>query len=326
MPFYRNILKQAWQLTWRHKYLWWFGIFAALLGNGGELEIIFNNSGDPSQSIFPAWQSIISTGIFSRQTLFNIGNLFQHDALNLIFVLVVGLIILAILLLLVWLVMVSQAAIVNNSAAIVKQQKPSLKDGWNSGLLNFWPVLILNVIVKAAVYILLIVISLPLFFFPLSFGANLFYVSALMVVMLLAVILSFIIKYAIAYVVINKFRIGRALEQSWQLFKENWLVSFEMAILLFFINFVVGLAMILAILTLAVPFLFLGIIFYYALSVVGAWFIAFLAFACFLFLIVVCGAALAVFQISSWTSLFLELYKNGGKSKLVRMVNNLVKS
>jgi len=45
-----------------------------------------------------------------------------------------------------------------------------------------------------------------------------------------------------------------------------------------------------------------------------------------LFIIVLIGAALAVFQISSWTGLFLELDKKSGSSKLVRMVNNMVKS
>ena len=66
MPFYRTILKQAWSLTWRHKYLWWFGIFAALLGNGGEFEILFNNVGaNPGQALFPAWQRIISTRFFT---------------------------------------------------------------------------------------------------------------------------------------------------------------------------------------------------------------------------------------------------------------------
>jgi len=107
MPFYRNILKQAWQLTWRNKYLWWFGIFAALLGNGGEFEILFNNAGaNPSQALFPSWQRIASTGVFSGHTLTNIGNLFRNDTLNMILVLVVCLIALAVGLFLVWLVIV----------------------------------------------------------------------------------------------------------------------------------------------------------------------------------------------------------------------------
>jgi hypothetical protein len=327
MPFYRNILKQAWQLTWRNKYLWWFGIFAALLGNGGEFEILFNNTGsNPGQALFPSWQRIASTGIFSSHTLANIGNLLQKDTLNMILVLVACLIVLAICLFLVWLVIISQAAAVNNSAAIIKQKKHAFKEGLDSGILNFWPVLTLNIIIKAAIYVLLVAISLPALFFQGSFNATIFYVIALVIVVPVAIILSFVTKYAVAYVVINKRKVMPAIKQSFQLFKENWLISFEMAIILFFINLLVGLAIVLAVLVLAVPFLFLGLIFYYSFSLIGSWLIAALAFASFLFIVVTTGAALAVFQISSWTGLFLELEKKGGVSKLVRMVNNMVKA
>ncbi|MFH0956047.1 MAG: hypothetical protein V1801_02435 [Candidatus Falkowbacteria bacterium] len=327
MPFYRNILKQAWVLTWRNKYLWWFGIFAALLGNGGEFEILFNNAGaNPSQALFPAWQRVFSTGVFSGHTLANIGNLLQRDTLNMIFVLIVCLIALAICLFLVWLVIVSQATIVNNSAAIIKQKKHALRDGLDAGILNFWPVLVLNIIIKAVIYILLVAISLPAIFFQGNFNANLFYIIALVIIVPVAIILSFIMKYAVAYVVINKSKVWPAIQQSFRLFKENWLVSFEMAIILFFINLLVGLVIVLAILVLAVPFLFLGLIFYYSFFLAGSWLIAILAFTSFLFIVVTAGAALAVFQISSWTGLFLELEKKSGTSKIVRLVNNMIKA
>ena len=327
MPFYRNILKQAWRLTWRNKYLWWFGIFAALLGNGGEFEILFNNAGaNPGQALFPSWQRIFSTGVFSGRTLTNIGNLFRHDTLNMIFVLVACLIVLAVCLFLVWLVVVSQAAVVNNTAAVIKQKEHTLREGLDSGILNFWPVLALNIIVKAAIYILLMAISLPVIFYQGNFNASIFYIIALIIVVPVTIILSFIMKYAVAYVVINKSKVVPAILQSYRLFKENWLISFEMAIILFFINILIGLAIVLATLVLAVPFLFLGLIFYYAFSMAGSWLIAILAFAAFLFIVVSAGAALAVFQISSWTGLFLELEKKSGVSKLVRMVNNMVKA
>ncbi|MBU0721974.1 hypothetical protein KKA93_00755 [Patescibacteria group bacterium] len=326
MLFYRTILKQAWELTWRNKYLWWFGIFAALVGNGGEFEILFNNAGaNPGQALFPAWQRIASTGVFSGHTIANIRNLLKQDILNMIFVLVVCLTILAICLFLIWLIIVSQAAIVNNSAAIIKQKKPTIRDGLDSGILNFWPVLTLNIIIKAMIYILLVAVSLPVIFFQGSFNANLFYIIALVIAVPVAIILSFIMKYAVAYVVINKSKVMSAIKQSCQLFKKNWLISFEMAIILFFINLLVGMVIVLAILVLAVPFLFFGLIFYYSFSLVGFWLIVILAVASFLFIVVSVGAALAVFQISSWTGLFLELQNNKGASKLVRLVNSIVK-
>jgi len=327
MPFYRNILKQAWQLTWHNKYLWWFGVFAALLGNGGELEILFNNAGaNPSQAIFPSWQRIAATGVFKWQTFANIGNLLKTDALNITLVLLSCLAVLAILLFLVWLVIVAQAALVNNSAAVIRQKKNNFRDGLAAGLLNFWPVFGLNVLVKAVIYVLLVAVSLPVIFFQTSFSANVFYIIALVIMVPLAIVLSFIIKYAIAYVVIDKSRVVEALGQSWRLFKNNWLISFEMAVILFAINLLVGLAIILVILTLAVPFLFLGLIFHYAFSVVGSWLIAALAFACFIATIVFTGAALSVFQVSSWTGLFLELDSKGGTAKLVRLINKTVRA
>lgn len=325
MPFYRKILKQAWGLTWRNKYLWWFGIFAALIGNGGEFEILFNNTGgNPGQALFPAWQRIASTGVFSLKTYANVGNLFRQDTLNLIIFIMMTLLALVVFIFLVWLVTVSQAAIVNNSAGLLKDKKYSLRDGLEAGILNFWPVLALNILVRLAIYIILVVISLPAIFLTGNFSVQFFYILALIITVPLALILSFIAKYAIAYAVINKLGVGEAIKQGWGLFKTNWLISFEMAVILVLINILVGLAIVLAILTLAVPFLFLGLIFYYAFSSVGAWIIGLLALAGFLFIIIASGAALSVFQITSWTSLFLELDKKGGVSKLVRIVNNLV--
>jgi hypothetical protein len=50
MTLYRSIFRQAWAITWQYKYLWFFGFFAALLGNGGEYEILSKGlRGDMSQ-------------------------------------------------------------------------------------------------------------------------------------------------------------------------------------------------------------------------------------------------------------------------------------
>ncbi len=322
MPFYRNILKQSLSLTWRNKYFWWFGIFAALLGNGGEFEILFNNpSANPGQTLFPFWNRIAATGLCSRRTLENIGHLFKSDTLNMVFVSAVLLIILAVFLFLVWIITVSQAAIVNNSASAIKNKKHVFKDGVNSGILNFWPVLSLNIIIKAIVLVLLFAVSVPVIFFKANF--NLAYIVILAIAAVAAIILSFIMKYAIACVVINKSKIFPAIKRGWGLFMKNWLISFEMAVILFFINLLVGFAAILCILVLAVPFLFLAMVFY-SFSVLCSWLIVISAFAIFLSIIVFSGAILSVFQISSWTGLFLELDKNSGESKLARIANSII--
>ena len=84
MSLYRNILKQSWQTTWRNKYLWFFGIFAVFLGNAGEYKILsYSLSGD-NQSILPAVDKIVQTGIFSKHAFDNIFGIIQTKTLSMI--------------------------------------------------------------------------------------------------------------------------------------------------------------------------------------------------------------------------------------------------
>ena len=84
MFLYRNILSQAWKITWRSKYLWFFGLFAALLGNGGELEIVFRGfDGDFKDSLFTGWQ-FWPEGFFNADTISNIGRLLINDPVSLL--------------------------------------------------------------------------------------------------------------------------------------------------------------------------------------------------------------------------------------------------
>jgi len=42
---YRHILKNAWNIIMKFKYLWILGFFTAFLGNGGEYQILFKQIG-----------------------------------------------------------------------------------------------------------------------------------------------------------------------------------------------------------------------------------------------------------------------------------------
>jgi len=332
MLLYRNILSQASRVTWRHKYLWFFGLFAALLGNGGEYEILIRSlSGDIGQGFFPSFRNIASTGIFSRNILTNIGQIIKNDPFSLVMLLIVGLIILFLVGFLVWMMIISQAALVNNSAAIITGKKspvPRIKEGVLAGIKNFWPVFGLNIIIKIIIYLAFILVGLPIIFSMVQTGrpiASFLYLILFLIFIPLAIALSFMIKYSIAYVVIKGSNFFQAISQGWSLFKRNWLVSIEMAFILFFINFLVGLGIILAVLILTIPFLFLALLFYNLFSLAGFWLIAFISLIILLFIIIVSGAALATFQISAWTGLFIELVSQGGISKIMRVINSLRK-
>lgn len=322
MSLYRTILSQAWKTTWRHKYLWFFGLFATFLGAGGEYNVLFRGfSGNSEQQIFPGFQRIAETGVFSGQTLVNIEKIMKNDPFSLLTLLMVFLVVVIISIFMIWLSVVSQAALVDNSAKYLANKKVDFKSGIAAGAEKFWPVFGLNLVVKFLVYLIfglvgwLVILSAPWPIFALIFV--IFIVAALS--------LSFIIKYSVAYVVIKGSGFIESIKNGWRLFINNWLVSLEMAIILFFINLLAGLAVVLIVLTLTIPFMFLVMAVYQVSVTAGFWLMTLLAIVLLLGIIVLSGAVLSVFQISSWTGLFIRLIGKGGTSKIIRIANNAKK-
>lgn len=330
MSLYRKVLKQALVLSWHYKYLWFFGLFAVLIGNSGEYEVFVRGlSGDLGQGFSDSLSRLISADLFSGQALSAINDLFAQDAFSFILFIIITLVILVMVGFLIWLSVASQAALVNNSAAIISGKKNSFKDGIEKGAKVFWPVFGLNIASKVIIAILFMIIGLPIFLTAGRAGsvsASLFYLVLFVIFVPLAVSVAFLIKYAIAYVVIKDNDFFTAVKNGWRLFADNWLVSIEMALALFFINFLLGLAVILAVLILAVPLLFLSLIFYYLASFVGFWLIVTLSLFIFVVLIAVSGSAITTFQISAWTGLFIELVGRGGTSKIIRLAGKFIKN
>ena len=323
MTLYRHILSQAIKTTWHFKYLWFFGLFAALLGNSGELEIIFRRfNGAPGPGLFPALENLGSTGIFSQDIFINIARLAHSDPFSLFLVLGVLLLVAALSLFLVWLSVASQAAVVNNVARVKADKSHAFKSGLDAGIKNFWPVFGLHIILRLVLYVTFVLLGLPIIMGIGQGGASatgLLFVISFVIFVPLGIVMSFIAKYAIAFVVIKKMKFLNAIKSGWHLFVNNWLLSLEMAFLLFFINFIVGLGLILLILVLTVPFLFIALV----LSEMAFYFNFYVIMVSGLILciglIATIGAMLSTFQISAWTGLFIELISRGGASKLARV-------
>ena len=327
--FYRKILSQALKITWHNKYLWFFGLFAVLLGSGGEYEIIFRGlTGDMNQGFLQGAGNIIQTGIFSKSALANIGALIANDSVHFTVLLLVGLAVIALFCFLVFISVVSQAALVNNSAAIIKSKKRikiGIKDGAISGIKNFWPVFGLNMLVKIAVFLAFFLVWLPIILTAneaVSAAANSAYFIAFIILIPLAIVFSFVIKYAVAYVVISGVNFLESIKKGWALFAKNWLVSVEMAFILFVINLLAGLALALAVLTLMIPFALMAFILYKFFAGIGFGLIAVLGFISILLIIILAGSILTSFYISSWTALFIKLVGRGGTSKIERIATH----
>lgn len=324
---YRRILKQGLKIAWQKKYLWFFGLFGILLvRNDADFEI-FNRlfSGD-QQTLWGPLQAIVNANFFSWQTFGNIGLLLKSDPVSLLSGLFVLLVILLLLLFLVWLVVISQAALVKNTADILASKTNNIKTGVYAGIQNFWIVLGLNILNKLVIIFAVFLISLPVtigFFSHRPFIASLIFLLVFLVLIPVTLSISLFIKYAIAYRVIKGNDFLSSIRLGAKLFFDNWLISLEMAISLFFINFLASFVIILGVLLLVWPFFLLS----YLVSSISTFLlllVQILALVSIFSFVAASGSFLATFQVSSWTSLFLELISRGGTSKIARIMGKVL--
>lgn len=325
MPLYRKILSRAFFASWQNKYLWFFGLFAAIVGSGG-YEIIGQSLSSSSVSV-EVINNLMSAGAFDPNFFHNLTKIAMEQPLSLLAIFAVFSIIITASIFILWLATVSQVAIVNNYTLITAGKSNSFQLGFSAGIKNFWSVFILNLVEKIVVLLVLLVVNLPLIF-GLFFSRNIFtsvtYVALFVVLVPTLLVFSLLIKYAIAYVVIKNDTIFMSLRRAYQLFKDNWIVSFEMACLMFIVSFAFAFLIIILVSVYVLPFSF--IVGLSGLSVgplVSMLIIFVLAFVGLLFL-ATAGSFMSVLQISAWTDLFIEITGRGGESKIVRLFSKVL--
>lgn len=320
---YRPILKVAWQILWQAKYLWFFGFFAILaVGTRGEISLIIDNLFAVSESGLFLDQL---RELYAQNLLGNVGANFVSLFSNLEFLTVVlFVILLALILLLIFLVIVGQAGLVGGVYKEYRKQPSDFVATFRTGRQNFWPVLGLNIINKLIIYGSLLVLGIPLIMLYLNQGnlasKNLFTLLFFIILIPIAVVVSMIIRYAILFVVIRKEKVGQAVRNGWNLFVRNWVVSIEMAIVLFFVLIGFVTLLFLIAIVLIIPFALVLYVFY-LLGVGGVllnsalfWLIVFGA------LIIWIGAMLTTFQTACWVLLFDKLTESRVFSKVSRLV------
>lgn len=319
---YRPILKIAWQILWRAKYLWFFGLFAVLIGNSGELNLVINNfssisEGAVSLSGLKELYLKGTFGSFSANARVLLAN-FNWAALVLL------LILLALAIFVIWLSVVSQAGLINGAYKEYHKQPSDFASSFKIGRQNFWRVLGINIIGKFIIYGILLIIGLPLTLMYLrqasETGQLLLILLSFIILIPLAVIISFLVKYAVIFAILKKESVGQAIKSGWQLFIKNWIVSIEMAIILFLVSIAAIIVMILAAIVLTIPLSLLLYIFY-ALKVQGLlMLVVVLSLALFILLLFWISALLSTYQMISWVLLFDRLTESQVYSKIARLV------
>ena len=150
MTPYREILKQAWKISWKNKILWFFGFFASLISFGAELKIFSRAfSQESGLKIINNIGLFIKTGIFSKNALYNLSYLIKTEPWSAILLFLILIVTLAISLFFIWLATTSQISIIDAVKKINKEDKEkiNIKDQIKKSKNKFWPVLGMNVLI-----------------------------------------------------------------------------------------------------------------------------------------------------------------------------------
>jgi len=291
---YLAIFKDAWQIIWNNKYLWWFGFFIALGGGGGSnFQLPINNNGD--------WEEKTEAG--KEEILGFINSHFEWIAAGLIVLAVVVIVFIV-------LRIISQAAIIKSVDDIKRGKKSSFSIGLKKGRKYFWKLLAIDLILGFFTLGMLIVLFLPVMFLfhaKSYIAASLLLILAILIFVPLVILVSFLKKYAYFYLVLAKSGIKSSIENAYQVFRKNTLPSLIMALLLLAIGIMAGISVIMLILPLALVFILIGLALYLILAKVGIFITAALGILIFILIVFLLSSAVTAFRQTAWLLFFQEI-------------------
>ena len=332
VPFYRTIIKKALSISWKNKWLWIVGFFAAFITQGSVYEVFVKTMGDISnqQSLYQALRDYSETGIFGFVSWANIRAIWQGDFTALSMGLFLALLVACVFALIISLGIIGQGGLIKSFVSLDKGKKVTFKESLKTGVEKFWPILELNFITKVIMvgfvlilaYIVSILVAMTASISPWLYVLLLVVVCLILVVAV--IIITFITLYGTAYIVLRDKNAFEALRSAWNLFRKNILVNIEMGFLLFIINILVVIGFTLVAFVALSPFIILYFIAFVAGVKILASVLAGIMFIGLLLLLVLIGSWYSTFQLGSWAVLFETLALEGGKPKLVRLVEHLI--
>src|SRR3989339_171767 len=308
---YRQIISQAWKISWHHKMMWVFGIFSAFIATGGALEIFSRNV----QMIFTP-----HLPFFWRAEMHFVGGWSKIPLLIMLFLLCLGLAVFFVLM------------IVRSFATLIlatdkyEGKKMDLGKIWQQTNKNFWlvfwPLLVLKIIVGLAILLSIF----PLWLIWSGYNSNIWpwiYPILFILGVVITIIASLLMVLAGAYATIKKYPLLKSLKMAWFLFIKNWLTSLEMAVVIFLLNFLFGILTIFGLFIIAIPtflFVFFGLLILFPVLTNVAFFLGTL-FS--ILLILWLAGFLGTFHTVAWTLLFKRMEEGTATAKLHRLANQL---
>jgi len=297
-----EVLSRAWQIIWKHKVIWIFGILAGCgqsTGSGGG-NTGFQFSGDEG-NVPPAM----------RRFFFNLERLFENvQDWQIALVIVIAIVIfLALILLTLTLGTVGRIGIIQGTQqAEGDVERLSFGQLLQDGFPFFWRILGLNVLLGIAGLILILMLLIPFIgITALTFGIGL--VCLLPLICLLVPVgwlVSVIVEQANIAIVLEDLNIPNGLRRGWEVFKANLGALIVMGLILLVGGAIVGLIIGLPVAFIVVPVV-IGVIAGSERAFGGGLLISVLCLVTYIPVLIVLSGILRAYIGSAWTLTYMRL-------------------
>jgi hypothetical protein len=309
---YRKILQVAWKRTKERRHLWIFGFFAALLSTGGVADLTMQSLQQIRSS--GRWLQQAFSGVFFNLETWTtyVRQLSFLEPTRVTLTLTA--VILA-LLALVSLAVISQGALVY---ALTKRKSYSLKRAIRESARHFWSILGLNLVTKAAQFVLVLTTALPtVLFFARGSLFDAFLTFLIFLILFPATIALHIVSMiALVDIVRLEHSLPDAIHHAAKLFKKHWLVTLELGLIIFFIAFGAGALLIATLIMLAIPYTAVSLLTFYTTPILVTLLQA-LTIAVLGAVIIIFTGGLTTFQYACWVRWFERSTHGSTKDKVM---------
>ncbi len=315
-PSYFEALKHSFQLVWKNKSLWVFGILSALFvspfglgGFWGQFTLTSNEASKIAYFPLPAFFQALS----------------HSDPANFVSLVWLLEIILAVFIIVVFISVCAQTSLIINACEYYKKKTHSaLSATWHKSYKYFWKILSFDLIRKFILALLLISAAGLWIIAPEnSFWSSLYLISSFVVLVLISFIVSSALTYASGYAVIEGKSVWQSLKKGFLLLREHFLVSLEISLVMMlldlvlaaFVSTIIILSFIPATLIWFVAGLFSSITLFTIALVIGL--------LTMIVLVVLIGGFYNAFNTGTWMYLFMKMHHVGILSRIGHIFNKI---
>ena len=287
---YLNILKNSLNITWRNRYLWWFGLFLTL---GGGMSGQFNFPGSNTNN----------QGVTQQQ----VNNFMSQHWGAVVAGIIIAIIIAAILIVL---GIIARGEVILALNGLSKGKKTSFRSGMRQGRKYFWRLFWLYVILGILVAVSAIVLATPVVFLlaakAIVLGIFLAVIACLIFIPII-VLAIYAKTYGEIYIVLGQLKSWLAIENSYELLRKNLWTSIIMGLLFIPVGIILMLGLLAILFFLAIIFLPIGFLAYFVLGWIAAAIVAGIGIFIFLIILFIIQSGFQIFRQSAWLSFFMEI-------------------